>query len=716
MNIATIQKRKFLNNIYKLFYSTGKKPSDHEIKRAFNQYFSVNKFGEPVRIDLSELQGKDVTDPILINELMTNTLLNLEVLFDCVMENNQESFSVINALNNKIDNLRAKRKEIESRIDQLIYANANSDGFFYSYLENFATTNAIDMDKTTAFVDIVNNQVTIPKITSIASSNVTSQSIITSSIKKTVTYNGRIAEAQSEIVDFDVMFDGLNDTYWLYHYEAPSPGVVSITLEIPITSGFSISKIQGSIISSSPCSVFMKAVSGNTSTGDIVRTQDSKGDYNRFSFTIPNDIYKAIYLTLYKSEPDRLTQNSTAPYEYAFGVRELTIGADYFDERAQLVSSPISIPVSDNSLLAISAVSIDVKQQTVPGTQLSYYVARDVPNSSTISDFDWIPIEPSNFETNSQSSTVNLMNTSFVTEYIDVATENVNVIIDYPIIPLNSTASNANEVNPMLLPFSDRLVYRVASVKDDRKYSQPILISNINCFKSYWISGDNSRVTTNLSQSLQGWADIINDSSYYDLRVNTLNNFTSILNSAFTGPSSELIETKILCEEQRTVSHTLVKSGGAFDLSIYFNGSLIADIPAGQTTTKVEWNFVKGVNTLTIAYDNGTSEKVFIDLMVGANLSDYGTVFLDYYSYLDPLEFRRKVDSSLNVFTIDTVYGSKQILASKEIARKSILKYFSDRVEEISAVRYRVDFNRYNNPLQTPVLDGIRIKFKHTDV
>ena len=230
------------------------------------------------------------------------------------------------------------------------------------------------MDKTTAFVDIVNNQVTIPKITSIASSNVTSQSIITSSIKKTVTYNGRIAEAQSEIVDFDVMFDGLNDTYWLYHYEAPSPGVVSITLEIPITSGFSISKIQGSIISSSPCSVFMKAVSGNTSTGDIVRTQDSKGDYNRFSFTIPNDIYKAIYLTLYKSEPDRLTQNSTAPYEYAFGVRELTIGADYFDERAQLVSSPISIPVSDNSLLAISAVSIDVKQQTVPGTQLSYSI------------------------------------------------------------------------------------------------------------------------------------------------------------------------------------------------------------------------------------------------------------------------------------------------------------------------------------------------------
>jgi hypothetical protein len=290
------------------------------------------------------------------------------------------------------------------------------------------------------------------------------------------------------------------------------------------------------------------------------------------------------------------------------------------------------------------------------------------------------------------------------------------VIIDYPIIPLNSTASNANELNPMLLPFSDRLVYRVASVKDDRKYSQPVLISNINCFKSYWISGDNSKISTNLSQSLQGWADIINDSSYYDLRVNTLNNFTSILNSAFTGPSSELIETKILCEEERTVSHTLVKSGGVFDLSIYFNGSLIADVPAGQTNTKVEWNFVKGINTLTIAYDNGTSEKVSIDLMVGANLSDYGTVFLDYYSYLDPLEFRRKVDSSLNVFTIDTIYGSKQILASKEIARKSILKYFSDRVEEISAVRYRVDFNRYNNPLQTPVLDGIRIKFKHTDV
>ena len=102
--------------------------------------------------------------------------------------------------------------------------------------------------------------------------------------------------------------------------------------------------------------------------------------------------------------------------------------------------------------------------------------------------------------------------------------------------------------------------------------------------------------------------------------------------------------------------------------------------------------------------------------MVGAKLSDYGTVLLDYFSYLDPIEFRQNVDSSLNVFTIDNIYGSKQLLCSKEISKRSILRYYSDSQQSINSIRYRVDFNRYANPLQTPVLDALRVKFKHNDI
>ena len=43
MNISSIQKRKFLGNIYKILYSQGKKPSELEIKKVFGEYFSVYK-------------------------------------------------------------------------------------------------------------------------------------------------------------------------------------------------------------------------------------------------------------------------------------------------------------------------------------------------------------------------------------------------------------------------------------------------------------------------------------------------------------------------------------------------------------------------------------------------------------------------------------------------------------------------------------------------
>jgi hypothetical protein len=712
MNIATVQKKKFLYNIYKLFYSTGNKPSDHEIKRLYNQYFSYNTLGEPVIIDFDRIQSTNVVGHHALNEVMINTLLNLEVLYDCVMENNEHIFSVVNALNMKLDNLRAKRKEIESKIDQLLFANANSDGFFYSYLENFANTTFIDLEKTSAFVDIVNNHVTIPKVTSETSNQITTKSMVMSNVKTTLTFNGSIVSGPTVISNFDAVFDGLNDTYWSHVHASDAPGIASITFDIPVNIGFSISKVQGSILSESPCSIFLKAVPISSEKPEVILSKTSKEDYNRFSFLLPNDSYSVIYLTLYKDEPDKVVQSVTAPYLYTFGLRELSIGADYYDERATLVSAPISIPISDNNLLSISSVAIDVKQQTVPGTNLSYYVAVDSDSAVSLYDFNWIPIEPSSSESGAIPNTVSLVGSSNVAEYIDVEDDTVDV--DYGLIPLNSISPNANELNPVQLPFSDKIAYRVASLNDATKYLQPYLLSSLDNFRSYWIPSIN-KVDTSLSNSLQSWAEIINDSTYLDLRKNIFTNYSSSFTSAFSGPCSELIETKLLSVEERTVSHTITKSG-SFNLTVYLNGSVIGELPAGQSISKLEWNFIKGINTITFAYDNSSTERVSFDLMVGANLFDYGTVFMDYFSYLDPIEFRNKVDSTLSVFTIDSFYGSKYLLASKEISKRSILKYYSDKSQEVNAVRYRVDFNRYANPLQTPILDAIRIKFKHNDV
>ena len=98
MNISTIQKRRFLENIYKLYYSNGTKPTEQQILNAFSDYFSVNKAGFPLPIDYAALNGTDKTNVDILNELMINSLFNLDVLYDTILENNDELFKVATTL------------------------------------------------------------------------------------------------------------------------------------------------------------------------------------------------------------------------------------------------------------------------------------------------------------------------------------------------------------------------------------------------------------------------------------------------------------------------------------------------------------------------------------------------------------------------------------------------------------------------------------------
>ena len=228
MNIATIQKRKFLNNIYKLLYSSGKTPTEQEVRRIFSAYFSVNEFGLPANVNYSLLQNVNVTDVDIINDAMATTLLNMEVLNDCILENNEELFSVINVLNSKLDGLRAKRRVLEAKVDELIFINNNSDGYYYSFLDDYFNTDNIDLALTSAFIDIEKGQVKIPKITSNLSNALTVDNIQTLNVTYSIIVNGNTVSSSQRAVNFDNVFDGLNDTYWSIGHLTQTPSIVSL--------------------------------------------------------------------------------------------------------------------------------------------------------------------------------------------------------------------------------------------------------------------------------------------------------------------------------------------------------------------------------------------------------------------------------------------------------------------------------------------------------
>jgi hypothetical protein len=157
------------------------------------------------------------------------------------------------------------------------------------------------------------------------------------------------------------------------------------------------------------------------------------------------------------------------------------------------------------------------------------------------------------------------------------------------------------------------------------------------------------------------------------------------------------------------------KSNPNFNLAIYLNGILIADLPKGTGSKVVEWEFKSGINKIVVTYDKSLSGQVSFNLIEGLSLSRYGLVFVDYFNYLDSFEFQNKANADNYYFTIDTIFGRKEILASKQLTGKSNFIYTSNNPSAVNAVRFRVDLNRYEDPLVSPIVESVRIKFKHRD-
>lgn len=711
MNIATIQKRKFLNNIYKLLYSSGTQPSEEKVRQLFDRYFSVNKLGSPVLVDFNKIDFSEVVDSDLLNELMINSIFNMEILYDCINENNYEMMSTITSLNKKLSNLKLKRKELEDKVNQLIFSNSNSDGFYYSFFETFSSTKNVDMFLTSSYIDTEIGNVTIPKITSTVSSSLTSSLINPSSVRYSLSQDGSYIFTNKSVENFDNVFDGLTDTYWNYTHYSSRPSVVLLEIDIPIPTNLTISKIEGFLLSPSAIGTIISATPTDANAPVENKFKSPKEDYDKFSFVLNPVSYNSIKITLYKTSADEVSNNSDKPYIYNFGIRDLFIGAKYYDKRSTIVSTPISVPNPDNKLLAIESVSIEVDQQIGSGYSVNYFVAPDVDTPSGIDSFDWVPIDPTNVSSSVNPTIVNLQTTNKVSKLIYTG---ASVNNGYDLTPLNSTSSNINELNPNANIYSGKSVYRIATLSQE-VINQPVILNGINSIRNYAVIKSSTVNQNDLYKSLNIWAQTISEKSSDLLESPSLVNQLQTISPGFNSICSGLMEFKVNSDKELSAIHSVTKSRSDFNLAIYLNDILIGDIPSGTSSRDIQWDFKKGINYVKITYDKNFEGLINFSIMSGKNISDYGTVFLDYYSYLDPYEFRQRVSDNSYVFTIDNVFGARSIISSKYLYGTSEIKFYGEMANAVSAVRYRADLFRGNNPLVSPAIDSIRVKFKHNE-
>jgi len=331
MNIATVQKRRFLNNIYRLFYSSGSQPDERQVRASFNEYFAINNPGFPVNVDYESMRASTKTDVDLLNQIMANTVFNVDILYETILENNEELFGTITALNKKLESLKKKRLELETKIDDLLFINNNTDGYFYSFTENFASANKLDLSLTdSAFFDPNLKNVSISKLRSEQFNVITLDNLRNIVPEFSLSLNGQQVNQSIDHTNFSNVVEGLTDTYCSYLVSFAKPQSVSLTIRVPINSFSVVSKIDGIVYTSSPTNILMRAIYADTSKQNEVKTKSSRNDYDSFSFSIPSDIYNYVELVLQKNEPDYISENTNNPYVYKFGLRELVIGSRYY--------------------------------------------------------------------------------------------------------------------------------------------------------------------------------------------------------------------------------------------------------------------------------------------------------------------------------------------------------------------------------------------------
>jgi hypothetical protein len=703
MNISTIQKRKFLNNLYKLFYSSGTRPNEQEVRRVFGQYFSINKLGEPVPVEYNLLQQQSIVREQDLNSLMAATALNLEVLYDSINENNLELFDIITALNNRFANLRAKRKELEAKVDDLIFANGNSEGYFYSFTDTFSSLINTDLTKTNAFIDTELSSVSLPRLVSSPSISELNK-ISTGNVSARILDNGVGANLPVSLEGIENAFDGLNDTYWQVSYQSNSISIVTLEISIPLSSNSRVSRIAGRLQSSTPLIILVEAIPLDPNIVSTILVRDSSVDYNYFNFYLPSFDYQRIIVRLVKKDPDYINTDTSDFYNYLFGVREFFISSEYYDNTATYISSPISVPSSDNSLIYIDSVSLSVKDQIPEGTSINYYVSANNPTATSAADFDWTPISPVNYEQKSFPSIVNLVSPSYTSRYIKSNPANPE---DIKLIGLRDVGS-VNELNPNINIYSGKKVYMIATVDKYEQFLSPSILSSVGSFRRYF------REYSRSYKSLDRWAEeirsinsIIGDDILY-FQEKSISPGTRI-------PCSGYISGKVNSKVKRSGIHNVTKSRDDFDVAVYLNGSLIADLPSGTLSKEIEWTFVKGVNDIVITYDKEFSGDIILEPLGGSSVNLYGDLYLNRFTYLDPIEFRNRLGIQSDIFTIDTVLGTKYILSSEYLGEVSIINYYKNSRDLVDSVRVRADLYRYQDPLVSPSIDEIKVLFKHID-
>lgn len=731
MSIQSVQKKRFLDTIYKMYYALGEAPSDNEVSAIYSRYFSRFQAGNTIPVPYNDISSNQVVDPEKLNRIMVHTLFNVDVLYDVYHEQVEELYEIVNSYTIRLEDIRSKRVELEKKVDDQMFSLANTDGFYYSITNAFNNLDMVDLNYSDAHIDTSVRKATIPKLTSGLFDYVGNILNTANNTNVSIIFEG--AEVKSEVINFSNVFNGLNNLEWSYAHKSPSLGICTLKITVPISSASeSISLVEGKISSQKPVDIGVIVVDQVTRSNSASFIKSNSADYDRFSFHLTPQKTNAVEIYLTKSEPDyTTTENNSVVYNYDFRIDELIISAPYYDSSATMVSAPMSLPSENNSKLAIDAVSISVDQHIPTGTEIRYYVAPDNTSATSIYDFNWTSISQSAISDATSATVVNFNGSNFVqSSLVDSANSQIASSLESMVrIPRSETLNNPipnyfYQNDSSVLGFN---VYRSAKFPLGVKPYNSYILENVSSNQlKVSISGGSNIDKETWQQILTGQKNDIVYTSYNSTIDNTQNFFT-----ADNIPYGSIhLSTHLYAENDIQINDLFLKSLSAqyWDVKIYLNGNDVTSnstLSPGVLSANMTWNIKKGQNDLIIIINKSTNDTSGTETTFNGTVSllkDKSILSVDgikaYRNYLYEVrieDLRLYYSNSDNVFSIINYQNNYEIVyrRTEEIKTGTKVYYYSNTENETKSIRLRADLLRGQSALSAPAINSYTVKFKH---
>lgn len=722
MSIRQVQIKHILELVSQAFFVNGINPLTTQVNKYMTSYFAKNKPGQPLTFDPNILKDIGPFNFEALNDFMAISVVNLDTVYEASIQHVDQIMMLNTILRTHLERLRIKRRILEDRVDDYLFGIFNSDGYFYSFSDNLLNRETINFSLSSCFIDFSSGIATLPSLSSYSKKLdldrfSTPQITVLDSDDKKLDYQ--------EEMSFDHAIDGLTNTAWQIKVvtETIRPITAYVNFQIGRLNNTSvINKIDITPFGVTPVSCLIVGEFYNSETPIVYAKPFSRSikvsnDKMTFIADDTDQQTNAIEFRLTKTEPDYKFNEGNKQYNvYIFGIKEIVMMEQAFDQSATFISEPISIDPILGEEKIIDAVSLVVDQVVPRGTSISYYVAADNDIVSGLSSFDWKSISPVQ-KTDIENSVVKFGASTTTFKMIRNTIRNNS---DINLIPLDNTNNTLALRNPTPAYMSGSDIYRVCSFDDDFLSGTLKLEEGINTTKIYYTDYD----VRGYTDSMVFWREKFDEPSSYLVSYGEIDTGNDFFYGADIGENfkSIYIETFVYSEKQIPIFLKECKktdiNSRTWSVRVFLNGKEIADMPVGTDSLTIPWKIEEGKNNIVVIVNipDSTDEAPLpyigtFSLMDKANVFDYGVVKLSDWTYVDFNEFKYNQVNDPKSFTI----YNKEIISRRKPTNNFRISYKKSNGLGPKAIRLRADFNRSEyNPKATPMLDSYRVRFSYS--